>query len=108
MDVRRRLRQSGGAGQRHPAHDQALQAGIAGTVVGEIGVIVLLVPMSGVDRGIAVRREAQIEPGKIERWRGGQQQDQAKAKPLPQRARPMLPNTVHAGSLGKVAGFRHP
>lgn len=78
--------------------------------MGEIGVVVPLVAMAGMDIGIGIglRRKAEVEPGEIERRRNRQQQDQAKAKPLPQRAPPMVPNPVHAGSLGKVAGFRHP
>jgi len=76
--------------------------------VGQIGVIVPLVPMAGMDAGIGRGREAEIESREIERRRDRQQQDQAKAEPLPQRALPLLPNPVHAGSLENAANFRHP
>ena len=55
--------------------------------------IVPFVAVAGMDAGIAMRRQAELEPGEIERRRHRQQQDQAKAKPLPQRASPMLPNS---------------
>ncbi len=84
MGVRRRLGHRSRAGQRHAAHDQALQAGVAGIVVGKIGVIVALVAVAGMDTGIAMRRQAEIKAREIEGRRDRQQQDQAKAKPLPQ------------------------
>ena len=74
----------------------------------KVGMIVPVMTMTGMNRGIAMRRKTELEPGEIERWGHRQQQDQAKAKPLPQRASPMLPDPVHRRSLGKARRFRHP
>jgi len=81
MGMRRGVGQRGGAGQRHAAHDQALQAAVAGGVLGEIGVVVAFVPVTGMNAGLVMRRQAELEPGEIERRRDGQQQDEAKAEP---------------------------
>jgi hypothetical protein len=70
--------------------------------------IVPLVPMAGMSGCLGMMREAEIEPGEVERRRDGQQQDQAKAEPLPQRSSSELPNAVHAHSLRKAARLRHP
>ena len=74
----------------------------------KVGMIVPVMTMTGMNRGIAMRRKTELEPGEIERWGHRQQQDQAKAKPLPRRASPMLPSPFHTGSLGKARRFRHP
>ena len=76
--------------------------------MGEIGVIVPLVAVAGMRTGVGMGREAEIKAGEVERRSNGQQQDQAKSKPLPQRMPPMPLNPVHGGSLGKAAGLRHP
>lgn len=58
--------------------------------------------------GFGPRLQGKIDPRQVESRRNGQQQDQAKAKPLPPRASTPLPNPVHAGSLGKPGRTRHP
>jgi len=54
--------------------------------VGQVGLIVPRVPMAGMDAGIGMGRQAELKTREIERRRDSQQQDQAKAEPLPQRA----------------------
>ena len=52
--------------------------------------------------------QGKIDARQIESRRNRQQQDEAKAKPLPPCASPPLPKPVHAGSLGKPERTRHP
>ena len=76
--------------------------------MGEIGVIVAVMVVAGMDARLVMRRNGPLEPGEIERRRDGQQQDQAQAQPLPRRASPELPNPIHGRSLGAARRFRHP